>query len=922
MAPIVVDPEVLAGSGVSVSSVGDEIAAAVNTLAAALPNGAMAGHDRAGLAFGQAYQQSAQALMDAAGAAVGGGRKVGFGVQLSATNYSRADASSTIGGGGVPLTPPSAPGEFDAPSVPSPFGGGVAEPFLWSMVEMFVGDVWPNGDPAQLRAAGTAWSAFGRSMAGIAGQLEGPSATISGQQIPEGGAMASALSDLKQGLADICTESAKLGVQLFEFATDVESAQNAIRDLLSRLSPSGIFDAIGAVFSGDAMEELREIADDIRAVLDNLGRQANARQHSIQDVMQLIDGAVLSLQKNARKEFVDFFGEDVGNPVATAFDILTNQGQGILEVGLENIEGIQQLDPFRFAYDFEGAKETWGALGETAFYANPMTAILDPIGAFEHGKDMAEGFAHVDDWSTERPGLGPAKFATEIGSMLIPGVGATKATRAASLADDVAEGAGPTVHSPNIPGNPVSELGTVAERAENISGDLDNIGDNITPNASPNATGPAIPRDLAEPPRVGEAPPPTPTPLAPDGPPPHVPDSTPGDRAPVTPHNSTPTEAPRAPVDSGPPVDRTPAAAHSPTPTATSTQTADLPAGSQNSAPAPSAAASPSGSPPPPGIHAQEPVPAAAHAGSATSPFEGPAAGHFDDGSDLGGQRNSADGSGDTPDSGGRGDVGDAHEGDPYGPPNGGPGDSNNPGSNANKGDDDNNGDHGGNSGDTGGSSTSPDGGSNDPIHSHEPSGDGWERLADGPTDPHYGEPLPEHWTFSENPADRINPDVERLMTDPDAPFGRAPDGHAYTQSEYEERFNKLSPDGKPWQNFPGNDGAAPGTKVAYSDPRVYIEHYGNAVDRVGNADGSYLAVIENGQPAPWEGRALHVNSLSDPYKAYNLNAENFPEGWKIEVSEVGPGLGQPGGSIQVRVLGLDGKSVPVEILDKMGLLE
>ncbi len=381
----------------------------------------------------------------------------------------------------------------------------------------------------------------------------------------------------------------------------------------------------------------------------------------------------------------------------------------------------------------------------------------------------------------------------------------------------------------------------------------------------------------------------------------------PEDSPPHSPTDPSPTEAPRAPVDAGPPIDRTPAPAHSPAPAATPAQSADVPADGQSSAPVPSSAASPNGGSPPLGMHAQEPVPAAAHAGSATSPFEAPAAGHLDDGSDLGGQRNSADGSGDTPDSGGRGDGGDAHEGGPDGPPNGSSGDPNNPGSN---------------SGDSGGSSTSADGGSKDRIHSHEPSGDGWERLVDGPTDPHYGEPLPEHWTFSENPADRINPDVQRLMTDPDAPFGRAPDGHAYTRSEYEERFNKLSPDGKPWQNFPGNDGAAPGSKVAYSDPRMYIEHYGSAVDRIGNADGGYLAVIENGQPAPWEGRALHVNSLSDPYNAYHLNADNFPEGWKIEVSEVGPGLGQPGGSIQVRVLGLDGKSVPVEILDKMGLLE
>ena len=109
MPPIVVEPEVLAGAGESIGGVGDELAAAVSALAGGLPNGAMAGHDRAGLAFGQAYQQAAQALLDAGAAAANAGQQVGFGVGISATNYSRADASSTIGGGGTALTPPAPP---------------------------------------------------------------------------------------------------------------------------------------------------------------------------------------------------------------------------------------------------------------------------------------------------------------------------------------------------------------------------------------------------------------------------------------------------------------------------------------------------------------------------------------------------------------------------------------------------------------------------------------------------------------------------------------------------------------------------------------------------------------------------------------------------------------------------------------------
>lgn len=336
MPPIVVEPEVLAGAGESIGGVGDELGAAVSALAGGLPNEAMAGHDRAGLAFGQAYQQAAQALLDAGVAAANAGRQVGFGVEMSATNYSRADASSTIGGVGTALPSPAPPGQFDTPSVPSPFGGGVAEPFLWSMVQMLVGDVWPNGYPAQLRAAAGGWQTFASTLSGVSGQLAGASATISGQQIPEGGAITSAVSELGQGISEIAGECGKLATQLVEFAADVESAQNAVRDLLSRLSPSGMFDGLKALFTGDALEELREIAFDIKAVLNNLKRQADARQQTLQDVTQMLDDAVVSLQQKARREFTHYLAEDVGNSVATAFDFQTNLNEGASKVASEH----------------------------------------------------------------------------------------------------------------------------------------------------------------------------------------------------------------------------------------------------------------------------------------------------------------------------------------------------------------------------------------------------------------------------------------------------------------------------------------------------------------------------------------------------------------------------------------------------------
>jgi hypothetical protein len=70
---------------------------------------------------------------------------------------------------------------------------------------------------------------------------------------------------------------------------------------------------------------------------------------------------------------------------------------------------------------------------------------------------------------------------------------------------------------------------------------------------------------------------------------------------------------------------------------------------------------------------------------------------------------------------------------------------------------------------------------------------------------------------------------------------------------------------------------------------------------------------MEHGQPAAWEERALHVNSLRDPYRTYTF--DHLPDKWTIEVSEVAPGLGQNGGSLQVQVLNSEGRKMTVEEL-------
>lgn len=506
MAPLVVDPEALAGAGEAVAAVGDELETAMEALSSSLGGGAPSGLDAAGLAFGMAYQKSAQALLEAGASLVDASHNVGFGVGMSATNYSQANSASTIGGGAAPLTAPEKPNDFTTPSSPSALGGGVPPPFLWSVLQTFIPDAWPDGDPSRLRASAEAWQSFSSAVGAVTVGLSGPAGVIASQQIPEGSAMMSAMSELSRSLSDVATEAGNLSTQTREFADDVQSTQDAIRDLCDRVSPSGFFDGIKAMFSGDALDEIKEIADDVKQVLENFGRQADGRISLMESLITALDDAVVSMQQSARREFTHYLGDDVGGALASAFEFHSNVSEGIIKGGLETVVGVQQLDPSRFTSDPDGAGAAWSGVLDTLKYATPTGVAMDPAGALDHGKDMLGGIVHAEDWRADRPGLGLGGVLFEASSAAT-GVGAAKTgLRGASAAADVGD-AGTAVRAA---AGTADATAPIAGRASEIAINLDEfttLADDIPSGAASGTHGPALPRALAEPdiPRVPEA---------------------------------------------------------------------------------------------------------------------------------------------------------------------------------------------------------------------------------------------------------------------------------------------------------------------------------------------------------------------------------------------------------------------------------
>jgi hypothetical protein len=418
VAPLSVDPEALFAAGSAVVAAGGGVAATLAVLTSGF--GANTGQDAAGLMFGLAYQQAARSLLKAAAAGINACRYNGAQIQLSASNYSKAEAASTLGGGGNALSAPSQPETFAAPRPPRTLGPGMPAPLLWVVVEAFLEEVWPNGDAAALRAAAGSWRTFGAALGGMKGALDASKSLVGTQQIVEGEKIQQVLSGISTKAAALGMLCGKLAASLDDFAGEVAHAQNAIRDLLHRLaSVSGLWNEVVSVFDGDALEEIKKIAADINAVLHNMKREAQSRAQVINKAMQVIDGWVREMEKYTRAEFTHFLGDEVGNPVATVFDTFVNTEEGVLK-GVTGLTQLQdQLDPLRLAYDPQGVAADVKGMARTFL----ISGLFDPQGAVKADEEMLKSSLHVQDWRGDRPGLGFGEVFFDAATLVAPGLG-------------------------------------------------------------------------------------------------------------------------------------------------------------------------------------------------------------------------------------------------------------------------------------------------------------------------------------------------------------------------------------------------------------------------------------------------------------------------------------------------------------------
>ncbi|WP_425436879.1 hypothetical protein, partial [Mycobacterium palustre] len=545
-------------------------------------------------------------MLTLAAAAINACRQCGARLQQGAANYSRAEADSMLGGGGVVLAGPPEPARIAPPGPPGTWGNGEPPPLLWAVVQSFVDDVWPDGDVEGLRAAAARWKGFGAAAGGMRGAVNASKSLFDGQHIPEGGLIDEGLSKISDSLGRVGELSKAVADQLDEFADDISHAQQAIRDLLNRLgSLTDLGHDLMLIVKGDALDEIKKVGRDVNEVLHQFGREARAMEKSLKAFVQVVDGEVVGLEKYVRGELKNFFGDAVGNQVATVFDTWLNANEGVLKGAVGMVQSLGELDPRWFLLDPKGAASTWSTLGETLWKGSLFNALVNPHEATQTQLQELKALLHLDDWSRARPGLGFGENLLDVASLFVPGGGeAGAAADGAGAAARGAEAAGAAGRAGERAAGEVAgaagargALADIAATSSKLTNDLDGVVANL-PKIEPSPVG-GHPVGLPE----GKLP------GAPVASAPHAPDAGPG--APHAP------DAPHGPASAEPPG---PGGAH-PAPAS--------PGGPHDPGGGPPAAApAPAGGPhePPPGPAAAAPAPASPPGGPPEPGFEAPAA--------------------------------------------------------------------------------------------------------------------------------------------------------------------------------------------------------------------------------------------------------------------------------------------------------
>lgn len=436
MPPLTVDPSALDGAGSALIDIGKGIGLTMSTLSGTLAGcGSMCGNDPVGAAIGQRYDASAAAVLQAMAAARNGLVNLGDGVRVSAHNYSRADAQSDVSGRTQPLPVPASSGKITSSVPPSSVGAGDAAPAGFGWVAKYIGMIWPNGDSARLRAAAAAWTAAGTQILVTETAAAGSLGIVGAQQIPEGESMGRAFQASISGAVAVMNQCTSMAAQLTAYAAKIDAVHAAIIDLLSRIcDPMTGFKEVWDVLTGEDEDEIKQIAYDIKTVVDNFEAETSALATEMSAAMAAAENVASAMAAYADKEWNQFLhGTDVGRYV----DLQLRFDKGVLGQAGGLLQDNWKYGPLRAMTQHDRWFEDWK---NTVKGMAPLVGLGGDgaPGVGESWKQVGKELSHWDLWSKD-PAEAAGRTAFDIGTLFAPGGAAGGAGKAAHGAAETAE---------------------------------------------------------------------------------------------------------------------------------------------------------------------------------------------------------------------------------------------------------------------------------------------------------------------------------------------------------------------------------------------------------------------------------------------------------------------------------------------------
>ncbi len=433
---LAVDPGALDGAGATIISTADCIGSALAQLTCALSgSGSMCGNDPVGVTMGRCYDATAQSLLQAMATARNGLTNIGDGVRVSAHNYSRADASADVSGRGEPLPVPPSTGHISLGTLPSAVGAGPDAPAGWGWVAEYIGMIWPNGDPAKLRAVAAAWTTAGTALVTTEAAVTGPMAVVGAQQIPEAEAIGSAFGESVRAASQVMSSAAVLAGGLDRYATHIESTHGAIIDLLARIcDPMTGIKEVWDFLTQDDEDEIACIAADIKTVVDNFEAETAAPAGEMAPVIAQAADTVTEMGRWADKQWKHFLEDNA------AGQELNGMGQALKGIGEEGVDLVKDL----WKYNPNRALVDPAGLGKD--YADLMKGMAPLVGTGGDGapgigetwKQVGKETLHWDLWK-DNPAEALGRSLFDVATFLVPGGGLTKLGKVGTGAAHVAE---------------------------------------------------------------------------------------------------------------------------------------------------------------------------------------------------------------------------------------------------------------------------------------------------------------------------------------------------------------------------------------------------------------------------------------------------------------------------------------------------